>query len=182
MTKRGNQCHDADSGNAKRKRHLLFWVLAAVILVALCSIFAASITLKWSSTNNLDFDSTILEDLDEVEEREKVVREMWDVYSRSHANAVGLPKFWEEAFEAAYEELVSDVGGVRDGAVSEIAKMSLRSLPRQFNPVSSNSNQHFVLTNSVHTYILLLLLPFVIYAGIGTTLNPRGEVDEKALH
>jgi len=64
---------------------------------------------------------------------------MWDVYSRSRTNSIGIPKFWWEAFEAAYEELASDVRGVRDGAVSEIAKMSLlRSLPLQSHPVSTN--------------------------------------------
>lgn len=56
---------------------------------------------------------------------------MWDAYSRTHTKSVGLPKFWWEAFEAAYQQLVSDVPAVRDAAVSEIAKMSLRSLPIQ---------------------------------------------------
>ncbi|XP_020220116.1 uncharacterized protein LOC109803062 [Cajanus cajan] len=127
MTKRGS--HDGDSGmaNRNRKRQFLLWVLAAVIIIALWSMFAGSITLKWSATNNDPFDSTILDVL-EVEEREKVVRHMWDVYSRTHTK---LPKFWWEAFEAAYEQLVSDVPTVRDAAVSEIAKMSLHSLPLQ---------------------------------------------------
>ncbi|BAT77774.1 hypothetical protein VIGAN_02036900 [Vigna angularis var. angularis] len=142
MTKRG--IRDADSGNADRKRHFLFWVLAVVILVALWTMFAGSVTLKWSTTNNDDLDSTIFQDLDvlEVEEREKVVRQMWDVYSRTRTNYVGLPKFWWEAFEAAYEELVSDVREVRDGAVSEIAKMSLlRSLPLQSHPSMRGSRK-----------------------------------------
>ncbi|RDX71156.1 hypothetical protein CR513_49529 [Mucuna pruriens] len=138
MTKRAS--HDADSGIANRKRHFLLWVLTLIILVALWSMFAGSVTLKWFANNNDDFDSTILEDLDvlEVEEREKVVRHMWDVYSRAHTNSVGLPRFWWEAFKAGYEQLVSDVPGVRDGAVSEIAKMSLRSLPL---PLQSHSDQ-----------------------------------------
>lgn len=74
----------------------------------------------------------------EVEERKKVVRHMWNVYIGTHTNTnlVRLPKFWWEAFEAAYEQLVSDVPPVRDGAVSEIAKMSLRSLPLQSHSVS----------------------------------------------
>lgn len=50
---------------------------------------------------------------------------MWDVYTRSHSNSIGLPQFWLEAFEAAYENMVSDVPAVRNTAVSEIAKMSL---------------------------------------------------------
>ncbi|ESW08580.1 hypothetical protein PHAVU_009G057300 [Phaseolus vulgaris] len=142
MTKRGS--HDADSGNGNRKRQFLFWVLAVVILVGLWSMFAGSVTLKWSTTDNDDFGSTIIQDLDvlEVEEREKVVRQMWDLYSHSRTKSVGLPKFWWEAFEAAYEELVSDVGGVRDGAVSEIAKMSLlRSLPLQLHQSMTESRK-----------------------------------------
>lgn len=62
MTKRDT--HDADSRNANRKRHFLLWVLVAVILIALWSMFAGSVTLKWSASKNDDFDSTILEDLD----------------------------------------------------------------------------------------------------------------------
>ncbi|KAK7351701.1 hypothetical protein VNO77_11327 [Canavalia gladiata] len=128
MTRR--ESHDADSGTGNVKRHYKLWVLAVIILVALWSMFTGSVTLKWSAISNSDdFDSMILEDLDvlEVEEREKVVKHMWDVYT--HSNSVRIPKFWSEAFEAAYEELVSDVGGIRDAAVSEIAKMSLRSIP-----------------------------------------------------
>ncbi|XP_058785333.1 uncharacterized protein LOC131660176 isoform X1 [Vicia villosa] len=113
------------------KRHYMLCALTAIVLIALWSMFTGTVTLKWS-TNNLNqfsdgLDSMILEDLDvlEVEEREKVVRRMWDVYSRSHSNSIGLPQFWLEAFEAAYENLVSDVPVVRETAVSEIAKMSL---------------------------------------------------------
>lgn len=57
-----------------------------------------------------------------MEEREKVVRRMLDVYS--HSTNIRIPRFWSEAFQAAYEHLVSDVPGVRDSAISEIAKMS----------------------------------------------------------
>lgn len=116
---------------AAGKRHYKLCALAAIVLIALWFMFTGSITLKLS-INNLnpfsdDLDSMILDDLDvlEVEEREKVVRHMWDVYTRSHSNSIGLPQFWLEAFEAAYEHLVSDVPAVRDAAVSEIAKMSL---------------------------------------------------------
>lgn len=61
-----------------------------------------------------------------MEEREKVVRHMWDVYTNSRR--IRLPRFWEEAFEAAYEDLTSDGPGVREAAVTEIAKMSVRSV------------------------------------------------------
>lgn len=51
---------------------------------------------------------------------------MWDVYT--HSTSIRLPRFWLEAFEAAYENLSSDVNGVRDNAISEIAKLSMQSL------------------------------------------------------
>nr|XP_027190706.1 uncharacterized protein LOC101512645 isoform X2 [Cicer arietinum] len=102
--------------------------LATIVIVALWFMFTGSITLKWSAGNlnqfSDDLDSMILEDLDvlEVEEREKVVKHMWDVYTRSQN---GLSQFWLEAFEAGYEHLISDVPAVKNAAVSEIAKMSL---------------------------------------------------------
>lgn len=55
-----------------------------------------------------------------------MVKKMWDVYT--HSARVRLPRFWLEAFEAAYEYLSSDVYGVRDTAISEIAKLSMRSV------------------------------------------------------
>ncbi|XP_058785334.1 uncharacterized protein LOC131660176 isoform X2 [Vicia villosa] len=128
------------------KRHYMLCALTAIVLIALWSMFTGTVTLKWS-TNNLNqfsdgLDSMILEDLDvlEVEEREKVVRRMWDVYSRSHSNSIGLPQFWLEAFEAAYENLVSDVPVVRETAVSEIAKMSL-ALRSQIDVQSSRRSR-----------------------------------------
>ena len=65
-----------------------------------------------------------------MEEREKVVKHMWDVYTNNRR--IRLPRFWQEAFEAAYEELTSDVPGVREAAITEIAKMSVRSV--DFDP------------------------------------------------
>ncbi|KAJ1419711.1 hypothetical protein SESBI_14844 [Sesbania bispinosa] len=121
-----------ESSEGVGKGHYKFWVLAAIILLALWSMFTGSLTLKWSAGNltrfSHDFDSTTLDDLDvlEVEEREKVVKRMWDVYTQS--STTRLPRFWSDAFHAAYEQLVSDVPGVRDHAVSEIAKLSLGSL------------------------------------------------------
>ncbi|GMI82514.1 hypothetical protein like AT4G36660 [Hibiscus trionum] len=108
-----------------------FWVLAAILLLAFWSMFTGSVSLKWSSghltTFSDDFDSSVHDDLDvlELEEREKAVRKMWDVYT--HSASVRLPRFWLEAFEAAYEYLSSDVPGVGDAAVSEIAKLSMHS-------------------------------------------------------
>ncbi|KAL3505289.1 hypothetical protein ACH5RR_035130 [Cinchona calisaya] len=107
-----------------------FWALAAILLLAFWSMFTGSVTLKWSSVhlNHVSddlLDSSVHHDLDilEVEEREKMVRHMWDVYTQS--KSVKLPIFWQEAFEAAYEDLISEIPTVRDNAISEIAKMSL---------------------------------------------------------
>ncbi|KAG0490741.1 hypothetical protein HPP92_007604 [Vanilla planifolia] len=107
-----------------------FWALIAILLLAFWSMLTGTVTLKWSAgkLNGItdDVDSASLEDLDvlEMEEREKVVRHMWDVYT--HSRRIRLPRFWQEAFEAAYEELASDMESVRDNAVSEIARMSLK--------------------------------------------------------
>ncbi|KAH1163602.1 hypothetical protein GLYMA_01G174700v4 [Glycine max] len=112
-----------------------FWALAAILLLAFWSMFTGTVSLRWSGTLNSlssDIDTPIHDDLDvlEMEEREKVVRHMWDVYTNSRR--VRLPRFWQEAFEAAYEDLTSDVTEVRDAAVTEIAKMSVRSI--HFDP------------------------------------------------
>ncbi|XP_047327770.1 uncharacterized protein LOC124931363 [Impatiens glandulifera] len=109
-----------------------FWALAAILLLAFWSMLAGTLTLRWSvgNLNRLsdEFDKLNSDDLDvlELEEREKVVRHMWDIYMNSRR--IRLPRFWQQAFVAAYEDLTSDDPGVRDSAISEIAKMSLRSL------------------------------------------------------
>lgn len=116
-----------------------FWVLAAILLLAFWSMFTGSITLNWSAGNltrlSDDLNLPTYEDLDilEVEEREKVVRHLWDLYTQrqtgsSRRSTSRLPRFWQEAFEAAYDPLSSDVPAVRNAAVSEIAKMSIRSI------------------------------------------------------
>ncbi|PSR99721.1 Protein of unknown function DUF1195 protein [Actinidia chinensis var. chinensis] len=118
------------------------WALAAILSLALWSVFTGTVTLKWSAGNLSDhFHSPILHDLDilELEEREKLVRQMWDVYT--HSNTIRLPSFWTEAFKAAYEDLTSDVPGVRDAAVSEIAGMSLRSISVQSPTAPSKSTR-----------------------------------------
>ena len=70
-----------------------------------------------------------------MEEREKEVKHMWGVYTNSRR--IRLPRFWQEAFEAAYEELTSDVPGVREAAITEIAKMSVRSVDLDPPPIQS---------------------------------------------
>ncbi|XP_077223848.1 uncharacterized protein LOC143857311 isoform X3 [Tasmannia lanceolata] len=131
------------------------WALAAILLLSFWSMLTGSVTLKWfaGTLNQLtaDLNSPIHDDLDvlvirinlpylEIEEREKVVKHMWDVYLQS--GRIRLQRFWQEAFEAAYEELESDLPEVRDAAISEIAKMSIRMIglepfPRQ----STNSKE-----------------------------------------
>ncbi|XP_050157784.1 uncharacterized protein LOC126631698 [Malus sylvestris] len=125
-----------------------FWALAAILLLAFWSMFTGSVTLKWS-TGNLshlsdDLDIPTFDDLDilEVEEREKVVRHMWDLYTQTTSISTSrLPRFWQEAFEAAYEHLTSDVAAVRDAAVSEIAKMSIRSIVLDPFPLQSTNTR-----------------------------------------
>ncbi|KAL6856282.1 hypothetical protein ACP4OV_019084 [Aristida adscensionis] len=106
------------------------WALAAIVLLALWSMFAASVTLRWSSGDLAatfgDAADPLIDDLDplEMEEREKLVRRMWDMYTRT-GDHVRLPRFWQEAFEAAYEELAGDDMLASDAAISEIARMSV---------------------------------------------------------
>eukprot|EP01018_Ginkgo_biloba_P001875 Gb_41478 [translate_table: standard] len=75
-------------------------------------------------TSVIKFRSLISSTTYEIEAREKIVRHMWDIYT--HNPRLRLSRFWQEAFEAAYEELESEVPGVKESAISEIAKMSLR--------------------------------------------------------
>ncbi|KAF9609430.1 hypothetical protein IFM89_016230 [Coptis chinensis] len=150
-----NHSHHHQDGSIFGKGRYKFWALAAILLLAFWSMFTGTVTLKWSA-GNLNhisddlLDSPIHEDLDvlEIEEREKVVKHMWDVYT--HSRRIRLPRFWTEAFEAAYEELTSDVLGVKESAVSEIAKMSMRSLDLVEPPPlqSSATNIHGLSTSS----------------------------------
>lgn len=112
------------------KTRYKFWVLSAILLLAFWSLLTGSITLKWSTgdlsqhPDNLGFQTQDDVDILEVEEKKKLVWRMWDVYTHSSTR---LPRFWERAFQAAYEALASDVTAVRDAAVSEIAKLSISS-------------------------------------------------------
>ncbi|KAK7346445.1 hypothetical protein VNO80_20964 [Phaseolus coccineus] len=116
-----------------------FWALAAILLLALWSMFTGTVSLRWSGTLNTfshDLHVPLHDHLDvlEMEEREKVVRHMWDVYTNNRR--IRLPRFWQEAFEAAYEDLSSDVAEVRDAAIAEIANMSLSSFDIQLPPIT----------------------------------------------
>ncbi|KAF8406418.1 hypothetical protein HHK36_008505 [Tetracentron sinense] len=148
---------ESSDANLFGKGRYKFWALAAILLLAFWSMFTGTVTLKWSAGNlnriSDDIDTPIHDDLDvlEIEEREKVVKHMWDVYT--HSRRIRLPRFWQEAFEAAYEDLASDAHGVRETAVSEIAKMSMRSVDLEPPPIQSTS----------FTYVLEFALSFVKY-------------------
>lgn len=75
-----------------------------------------------------------------MEERERAVRHMWNLYT--HGGGARLPRFWSEAFEAAYEDLIGDVPAVRDAALLEIARMSLRSVNLDPIPIKSKVSPH----------------------------------------
>ncbi|KAK7359992.1 hypothetical protein VNO77_01964 [Canavalia gladiata] len=129
-----------DSGLSGKFKYK-FWALAAILLLAFWSMFTGTVSLRWSGTLNTfsyDLHPPIHDDLDvlEKEEREKVVRHMWDVYTNNPR--IRLPRFWQEAFEAAFQDLTSDVAVVRDGAIAEITKMSLRSFHFQPPPVTQS--------------------------------------------
>ncbi|CAH9141985.1 unnamed protein product [Cuscuta epithymum] len=130
-----------------------FWALAAILLLAFWSIFTGTVTLRWSAGNlnrfSDEFDIPLNEDLDvlEMEEREKMVKHMWDVYT--NGRRIRLPKFWQQAFEAAYEELTSDEPEVRETAISEIAKMSIRSIYFEAPPLQTLAIQELAKANRV---------------------------------
>lgn len=133
----------ANGGSDRKRAGYKLWVLVAVLLLALGSMLTGSVSLKGLGLfHSVDgkFGFHVSDDLDvlEIEEREKVVRHMWDVYGRS--GGVRVPQFWREAFEAAYEFLVSDSAAVRNGAISDIAKLSLtRSLKPDSSLAQPNS-------------------------------------------
>lgn len=87
----------------------------------------------------------------EMEEREKVVKHMWDVYTNSRRSR--LPRFWQDAFEAAYEDLTNDDPGVREEAISEIARMSVRTVDLDPPLIQSTVRSPLVLRNSVYTVL-----------------------------
>lgn len=117
-----------------------FWALAAILLLAFWSMLTGTVTLRLSADklNRFidDIATPVHDDLDvlEMEEREKVVKHMWDVYTNSRR--IRIPRFWQEAFEAAYEELTSDIVEVREAAISEIANMSMHSIHLETPPTN----------------------------------------------
>ncbi|XP_062211522.1 uncharacterized protein LOC133912683 [Phragmites australis] len=132
-----------DAAGLGKGRRYKVWAFAAIALLALWSMSAASVSLRWSSSGDLaatarDFDVSLGDGLDslEMEERGKLVGRMWDMYTRT-SDEVRLPRFWQEAFEAAYEELAGDDLQIRDAAISEISRMSAHKLELE-QPVNEN--------------------------------------------
>ncbi|OWM74549.1 hypothetical protein CDL15_Pgr005128 [Punica granatum] len=123
-----------------------FWALAAILLLACWSMFTGTVSLRWSAGNldpmYDDLDILVHDDIDvlEMEDREEMVKHMWDVYTSSRQ--VRLAQFWREAFEAAFEDMTSEVPGIREAATSEIAKMSLRSIIVHPPPVQTTVGIH----------------------------------------
>ncbi|XAR57588.1 hypothetical protein NMG60_11025781 [Bertholletia excelsa] len=131
----------SDSSGSGKGRYK-FWALAAILLLAFWSVLTSTVTLRWSTGNlNHFFDDSQISirnylDVLEMEEREKLVKHMWDVYTNSHA--IGLPRFWQEAFEAAYEDLTSEKPSIHEAAISEIATTSLRSIDFELPSLQSS--------------------------------------------
>ncbi|XP_052196465.1 uncharacterized protein LOC127803892 [Diospyros lotus] len=138
---------ESSDPTAARGRGYKFWALSAILLLALWSMFTGTVTLRWSAGNlnhiSDDFEVSLHHDFDvlETEEREKLVKHYWDVYTNSRR--IRLPRFWQEAFEAAYEDLTSEDLGVRDAAISEIAKMSFRTIDFEPAPLQSSIIKEF---------------------------------------
>ncbi|KAL6878175.1 hypothetical protein ACP4OV_012345 [Aristida adscensionis] len=135
------------------------WAFAAIALLALWSMSAASVSLRWSSGDlaaaaaSGDLDASLGDELDslEMEEREKLVGRMWDMYTRT-GDEVPLPRFWQEAFEAAYEELAGDDVQVRDAAISEIARMSAHRFELE-QPVTEKEEENAVSSRTVRSKV-----------------------------
>lgn len=81
------------------------------------------------------------------------MKHMWDVYT-SNNRRIRLVKFWQNAFEAAYEDLNSEEPEVREAAFSEIAKMSYRNIPYEAPPDFHSLVSSLVFSNSSFKSIL----------------------------
>ncbi|XP_051127252.1 uncharacterized protein LOC127248774 [Andrographis paniculata] len=126
--------HSSDASSLFGRGRYKFWALAAILLLSFWSMLTGTVSLRWSAGNlnriGEEFSSPAAEeDLDalDLEEREKLVRQMWEVYINNQRNR--LTRFWQDAFAAAYEDLTSEETEVRETATSEIAMMSVRYLP-----------------------------------------------------
>lgn len=129
-----------------------FWAFAVILMLAFWSMLTGTVSLRWSAGDlddsfSQDYHSPSADDLDvlDMEEREKLVRHMWDVYTNSQR--MKLAGFWQEAFVAAYEDLTSEVPEVREDAISEIARMSARYLDLSPPPPARYSSLSLGLQN-----------------------------------
>ncbi|XP_024541604.1 uncharacterized protein LOC112350147 [Selaginella moellendorffii] len=118
------------------------WAVAIILLLAVWSMLSGSAGLglarKWSAAAHTQTSRFLLAAMDhyhggggdedelEAEMREKIVRHAWSGYRFGSKEDKSSGSFWQDAFEAAFEELESDKSTVSDGAVREIAKLSAR--------------------------------------------------------
>ncbi|XP_057809531.1 uncharacterized protein LOC131023903 [Salvia miltiorrhiza] len=135
----------SDSSSIFGRGRYKFWAFSVILMLAFWSMLTGTVSLRWSAGDlddsfTQDYHSPSADDLDalDMEEREKMVRHMWDVYTNSQR--MKLAGFWQEAFVAAYEDLTSEVPEVREDAILEIARMSARYLdlipPPQYSSLS----------------------------------------------
>ncbi|XP_073127850.1 uncharacterized protein [Henckelia pumila] len=136
------QDHPLNSGGVFGRGRYKFWALAVIILLALWSMVTGTVSLRWSAGNLNhvadDYHFPSSDDLDvlDLEEREKMVKRMWDEYTNSQR--IRLAGFWQEAFVAAYEDLTSEVPEVREAALLEIARMSALYIKLEPPPLESS--------------------------------------------
>ncbi|PIM97033.1 hypothetical protein CDL12_30504 [Handroanthus impetiginosus] len=90
----------SDSSSIFGRGRYKFWAFAAILLLAFWSMLTGTVTLRWSAGDlkdrfNDDYNSHAAEDLDvlNMEEREKLVKHMWDVYINNQR--VSLGGFWQ---------------------------------------------------------------------------------------
>ncbi|KAG2316982.1 hypothetical protein Bca52824_020104 [Brassica carinata] len=93
-------------------------------------MLTGTVNLRWSAGNISHFADDLVFPIHEN-------LDVLNVYN--NGRCIRLPRFWQEAFEAAYEELSSDVPDVVEATVSEIARMSIRSVVIDPPPVHSTN-------------------------------------------
>eukprot|EP00249_Psilotum_nudum_P013136 c24171_g1_i1 orf=945-1433(-) len=117
------------SCNAVGRSRYKIWVLVVIVLLALWSLLSGSarIARNWSAGYAFSYSSPSKEqkvnvDVLEMDTREKIVSQMWEKYQRNPR--LKLSSFWQDAFEAGYEELESEIPTIRQMAIAEIARLS----------------------------------------------------------
>lgn len=126
------------------RSHYKVWVLFVILLLAFWSLLSASAWIAGKSPETGRFEDVSpgdewqerYFDVLDLEFREKLTSHMWDKYR--HSPKYKLNSFWLKAFEAAYEELDSDLPAVRQAAMAEIAKLSTQFFTVDFSAKKPN--------------------------------------------